>query len=154
MDLRLFQPFYGKAFPEIDSRRIDAKVLLDSESNIFLMSFVFCDIWRVPRVQRVVIAVVMYFTGKMGTGAGAAFTKLIKIIIGTIDKSLIASDVRSMQWGKEMIIFSGWWLNDHLLTNPNDSTNRKIELHKCTDHCSVPMDTLQELKIEWDKPVL
>lgn len=63
------------------------------------------------------------FAREIDTGTGETFTKYMKMFIGNGHGSLIASGVGPIESGIDLIIPSGWWLKDHRLTYPNNSTN-------------------------------
>lgn len=121
---------------------------MDSESNCFLITSVLCDIWKVRRAQRDIPAAVSNFAREIVPGAGESFTKPVKRIISNDYESLIASNVRPLESGSDLIIPGSCWLKNHQLTNTNDIANWRFESQQYITQCLVTMDTKQKFEIK------
>lgn len=72
---RLYPSPHGKALIEVEGKKIEARVTLNSGSNVFLMSPMFCNKWKVLKVQKDVAAAIQAFPGDVFAGAVKAVTK-------------------------------------------------------------------------------
>ena len=94
----------GKVSFWIDGTWVPARAMLDSGSNVFLMSPVFSRKWGVPKVQRDVPIPIQGFDGEAVSGAGHAFTQPIRMLIGTGHISTISCEIGLMEPGLDLII--------------------------------------------------
>lgn len=79
VEARLFPRPHGKPFIEVGEKNIQVRVMLDSGLTVFLMSPVFCNQSKVPKVQREIPAAIRGFSGEVVAGEGKAFTKPLKM---------------------------------------------------------------------------
>lgn len=81
VEQRLYKHRYDRLYLEIGGRRIEVKVILDLSANIFPMSSVLSDIWRIRKVLRDVQTAIKNFAKEVVAGVGEIFTKPINMIM-------------------------------------------------------------------------
>lgn len=111
--LNLYHPPRGEVLLNIGGQQVEANILLNCGSQIFLMFPRFITWWKVPKVQKDVLAAVRDFAGDVMVGAGQVFTKPGNISIGDKHESLISSKIVLVDSWLELIVPRGWWLTDH-----------------------------------------
>ena len=133
---------------------VEVRTMLDTESNVFLLSPSFCSVWDVPKVQRDSLVEIQDFAGKAVFGVGNAFTLPLTMVAGRNNHtSTISCELGLTEPGVDLIILGQWGLETHPLVNLYGSW--KFESQECQHHCSVTSsETQNHFEIEWDDSVV
>lgn len=141
----------GTVSLQIDNRLVNARAMLDSGSNVFLSSPLFCNKSNVPTVQQDDPIAIHNFAGEVVAGVGRGFTKTVVITIGNYHTSPICAEVGPAESEVDIIIPGGWWLTSHPISKPYESWT--FQDPGCSDHCLAITAPKDEFHIEWDDNV-
>jgi len=140
----------GKAFIEIKGRKHEINVLLDSGSNIFLMTQDTARRLVIPTETRDSLLKLTAFDGETALTGGIFYTHPMLLEIGANGhRSIIACEIANA--GKyDLIIPFGWWHDEHPLKNIVDPPKWAFEEAKCHAHRE---DEVVADMFEWDETV-